>query len=85
MGGKYYPKELKEEVINKIKSEGLTGVEASNRYGINVKNIYRWLSQGVGGGTHGQILENNRLKRENKQLKQIIGQLLFEKEKGKKN
>jgi len=85
MVGKYYPKELKEEVINKIKSEGLTGVEASNRYGINVKNIYCWLSQGVGGGTNGQILENNRLKRENKQLKQIIGQLLFEKEKGKKN
>ncbi len=49
-----------------------------------LKNIYRWLSQGIGGGTHGQILENNRLKRENKQLKQLIGQLLFEKEKGKK-
>ena len=44
MVGKYYPKELKEEVINKIKSEGLTGVEASSRHGINVKNIYRWLS-----------------------------------------
>lgn len=85
MSGKYYPKELKEEIINKIKSEGITGVEASNRYGINVKNIYRWLSQGISGETHGQILENNRLKRENKQLKQIIGQLLFEKEKGKKN
>ena len=65
MGGKYYPKELKEEVINKIKSEGLTGVEASNRYGINVKNIYRWLSCGVGGGTNGQILENNQVVKPN--------------------
>ena len=65
MGGKYYPKELKEEVINKIKSEGLTGVEASNRYGINVKNIYCWLSQGVGGGTNGQILENNQVVKPN--------------------
>ena len=35
MVGKYYPKELKEEVINKIKSEGLTGVEASSRHGFN--------------------------------------------------
>jgi len=50
MPGKYYPKELKEEIVNKIKTEGISGVEAANRYGVNVKNIYRWLSQGVGGG-----------------------------------
>lgn len=85
MPGKFYSKEIKEEVINKIKSEGISGIEASKRYGINVKNIYRWLSQGIGGSNHGQLLENNRLKRENRELKQIIGQLLFEKEKGKKN
>jgi len=65
MGGKYYSKELKEEVINKIKSEGLTGVEALSRYGINVKNIYCWLSCGVDGGTNGQILENNQVVKPN--------------------
>lgn len=85
MSGKYYSKELKEEIVNKIRSEGITGIEAANRYGVNVKNIYRWLSQGIGGTGHGQILEINRLKKENKQLKQIIGQMLFEKEKGEKN
>jgi len=78
------PKELKEEIITKVKTEGITGAEAARRYGINVKNIYRWLAQGLGGSDR-QILAINRIKRENQQLKQIIGQLLLDKERGKKN
>ena len=84
MSGKYYPKDLKEEVISKIKSEGITGAEAGRRYGINPKNIYRRLGEGV-GGSNSQLLELNRLKRENKELKEIIGKLVFEKERGKKD
>lgn len=84
MPGKYYPKELKEEVIAKIKTEGITAVEAAKRYGIDVNNIYRWVSSGI-SGAKGNLFEVNRLKRENRELKQIIGELLFEKERGKKN
>lgn len=84
MSGKYYSKEFKEEVVNKLKTEGITATEAASRYGLNSKNVYRWLSQGVGGAGSGQ-LELNRLKRENEQLKQLIGALCFEKERGKKN
>lgn len=84
MPGKYYPKELKEEIINKIKAEGITAVEAAKRYGIDVNNIYRWVSQGV-AGARGSLFEINRLKRENRELKQIIGNLMFEHERGKKN
>lgn len=84
MPGKYYPKELKEEIINKIKTEGITAVEAAKRYGIDVKNIYRWVSSGV-GGARGNLWEINRLKKENRELKQLIGHLIFEKERGKKN
>ncbi len=49
------PKELKEEIITKIKAEGISGAEAARRYGVNVKNIYRWLADGV-GGTSSQVL-----------------------------
>lgn len=49
MPGKYYPKELKEEIISKIKTEGITAIEAAKRYGIDVNNIYRWVSRGIGG------------------------------------
>lgn len=84
MPGKFYPKELKEEIINKIKTEGITAVEAAKRYGIDVNNIYRWVSSGI-AGAHGNLFEINRLKRENRQLKEIIGEIMFEKERGKKD
>ena len=84
MPGKYYPKHLKEEIIGKIKTEGITAVEAAKRYGIDVNNIYRWVSSGV-GGVRGNLWEINRLKKENKQLKQILGEMMFENSKGKKN
>jgi len=84
MPGKYYSKELKEEILSKIKTEGITAIEAAKRYGIDVNNIYRWVSAGV-GGTRGNIWEMNRLKRENKELKQIIGEMMFEHERGKKD
>jgi transposase-like protein len=77
------PKELKEEIITKIKAEGISGAEAARRYGVNVKNIYRWLADGI-GGTTSQVLELNRLRRENQPLKQIIGELLLEKERKKR-
>jgi transposase len=78
------PKDLKDEILTKIKVEGLSGAEAARRYGINVKNIYRWLADGV-GGTSSQVLEINRLRRENQQLKQLIGQLLLDHARGKKD
>lgn len=84
MPGKFYPKELKEEVIGKIKTEGITAIEAAKRYGIDVNNIYRWVSSGV-GGTKGNLFEINRLKRENRELKQIIGGLMFDQARGKKD
>jgi len=84
MPGKYYPKELKEEIISKIKTEGITAIEAGKRYGISDSNIYRWISAGV-GGQNSQVWEMNRLKRENRELKQLIGSLMFERERGKKD
>lgn len=84
MTSKVYPKELKEEIINKIKAEGITAVEAAKRYGIDVNNIYRWVSSGI-AGAKGNVFEINRLKRENQQLKQIIGEMCFEKQRGKKD
>ncbi len=77
------PKELKDEILTKIKLEGLRGAEAARRYGINVNNSYRWLADGVGGASS-HVLELNRLRRENQQLKQLIGQLLLDHERGKK-
>lgn len=66
-------KEIKDEILNKIKNNGLGVMEAAKQYGISDKTIYNWLgtkAKGVVG-----LLEHNKLKKENEQLKQIIGDL----------
>lgn len=65
--------EIKEEIIKKIKHDGLSVMDASKQYGISDKTIYNWLDT-IACGTV-SILEHNKVKKENEQLKQIIGDL----------
>ncbi|USN92230.1 MAG: transposase [Candidatus Nomurabacteria bacterium] len=65
--------EIKEEVINKIKHEGLSVSDTANQYGISSRTIYDWLGTKATGTV--SLLEHNKLKKENEQLKQIIGDL----------
>lgn len=57
--------------------------QAASQYGISSKTIYTWLSNHV--KPEGSVLEINRLKRENDELKRIIGILTLDLERGKKN
>jgi len=66
-------KEIKDEVINKIKHDGLSVSETANNYGISSRTIYGWLGTKATGTV--SLLEHNKLKKENEQLKQIIGDL----------
>ena len=66
-------KEIKDEIINKIKHEGLSVADASTNYGVSTKTIYSWL--GTKASSTVSILEHNKLKRENEQLKQLIGDI----------
>lgn len=36
-------KEIKDEIINKLKHEGLSVMDAAKQYGISDKTIYNWL------------------------------------------
>ncbi|USN92319.1 MAG: helix-turn-helix domain-containing protein [Candidatus Nomurabacteria bacterium] len=65
--------EIKAEVINKIKHEGLSVSDTANQYGISSRTIYDWLGTKATGTV--SLLEHNKLKKENEQLKQIIGDL----------
>lgn len=73
--------EVKNEIIAKVKS-GVKVVELSKQYGVSEQTIYTWLKQKVEGSV--SVLEHNKLKKENEQLKQIIGVLTLELEKTKK-
>jgi len=74
--------EVKTEILTKVKA-GEKVADLSKQYGISEQSIYSWLKQTVTGMV--SILEHNKLKKENNQLKQIIGVLTLELEKTKKN
>lgn len=65
--------EIKAEIINKIKHDGVSVAEAAKQYGISDKCIYNWL--GTKASNTVSILEYNRLKKENEQLKHLIGDI----------
>lgn len=65
--------EIKEQIINRIKNEGVSVQQASTDHGVHVKTIYGWLGKGVKDNV--STLEYSKLKKENELLKQIIGDL----------
>lgn len=73
--------EVKSEILDKVKSGGSVSKIASE-YGISNRTIYGWLSRKAFSSV--SVVEYNRIRKENDQLKQIIGILTFEVEKLKK-
>lgn len=79
---KQIPKQTKEEILLKIKS-GEKVMNLASQYGISCKTIYAWLRIQIKPDI--TLMEWNKLKRENAELKQIIGLVTLELERGKKN
>jgi transposase-like protein len=79
---KRIPVETKNEILSKVKA-GQTVVEVAKQYAVSTKTIYAWLANETMPDI--SILEYNRLKRENEELKRIIGLITLELERGKKN
>ena len=74
-------KEVKDEILSKIKT-GAKVADISKQYGVSEQTIYTWLKRKALGTV--SLLEHNKLRHENEQLKQIIGVLTLELEKTKK-
>ena len=74
---------IKNRIIDKLKSEGLTVAQASAEFGVPVNTVYGWLRKKAGGDP--SDLEISKLRRENKEVKEIIGGLALETERRKKN
>lgn len=66
-------KTIKEEIIRKVQA-GERVVDLAEQYGISTKTIYAWLRQDTGEGVV-SVLDYNKLKRENEELKRLIGEL----------
>jgi len=75
-------KDIRDEILAKVKS-GTPVMELSKQYGIHFRTIYSWLRDKAVGSV--SALEHTKLKRENMELKEIVGMLSLELSKFKKN
>lgn len=73
MKGQKIAPDIKEQIINRIKNEGVTVVQAAKDHGIAENTIYAWIAKKVDGGpTNSELI---KLKRENDQLKILLGEI----------
>ena len=83
MQRKVIPKEIKTEVLAKART-GERVVALAEQYGISDKSIYLWLRQDTGEEVV-SVLKYNKLKRENEELKRLLGEVTLTMSLGKKS
>lgn len=76
-------KEIKQEILAKVKL-GEKVMDLAKQYGISDKTIYYWLRQSTGEDIVSAV-KYNKLKRENEELKRLLGEITLEMSLGKKN
>ena len=80
---KIIPKEIKTEILAKVKG-GEKVADLANQFGVSDKSIYTWLHKETGDQVV-SIVQYNRLRRENAELKKLIGELSLRLSLGEKN
>ena len=63
--------EVKEQIINRIKNEGVTVTQAAEEHGLHPSTIYEWL--GAKTENSASVLEIAKLRRENDELLRLVG------------
>lgn len=80
---RYIAKEIKDDVLGKVKQGGRV-MDLAAQYGISDKTIYYWLRQSTGEQVV-SVVQYNRLKRENEELKKLVGDISLKMRLGEKN
>lgn len=65
--------DVKEQILKRIKEEGVSVAQASKEHGISDNTIYAWLSRGLKEAP--TLSELVRLKRQNTELLALAGEL----------
>lgn len=76
-------KDVKEQVLSRVHEGKETVIEIAKQHGLKVNTVYNWISRSV-NGPGSPLLELAKVKKENARLKQIIGNLVLQQERGKK-
>lgn len=79
---KRIPKEIKEEMLVKARA-GEKVAALAKQYGVSNRTIYGWLRKDTGEDVV-SVFKYNKLKRENQELKRLIGELTLDMGLGKK-
>lgn len=66
-------KEVKQQILKRIKEEGVSVPQAAAEHGLAAKTIYNWIAKGVTAPP--SVMEVSRLRREVQTLHEIIGRL----------
>lgn len=77
-------KDIKDQVLARVREGKDTVVDIARQHGLKISTVYAWISRSV-AGSGSPLLQVARLKKQNRSLKQIIGNLMLEMESGKKN
>jgi transposase-like protein len=80
---KIVPREIKQEILAKVKTGGRV-MELAKQYGISDKTIYYWLRQNAGEEIV-SVVKYNKLRRENEELKKLLGEVTLKLSLGEKN
>lgn len=65
-------KDLRNQILERVKTSGKSIAEISQEHGIGKTTIYEWLRESTGEAPQRDII---KLTKENRELKQIIGEL----------
>ena len=65
--------ELKEQILKRIKEEGVSIATAAKDHGLSETTIYHWLAKGVDNMP--TLSELVKLKRQNEELLNLVGEL----------
>jgi len=66
-------KEVKDQILKRVKEEGVAVSQAAIDHGVSEAAIYRWLTKGVTGNP--SWTEFARIKKENRGLLELVGSL----------
>lgn len=83
MGHSRISPEIKEQILHRIRTEGLSAAQAAREHAVSLPTVYAWLQRST--VLPSNILQFNKLRRENEELKRLLGQAMLMNERSKKN
>lgn len=64
--------ELREQILSRVKNEGVSVAQAAKDHGVSAHSIYKWLGGSADAPSYAEMA---KLRRENKALLELVGEM----------